>query len=529
MNSQRARFGAMTLAALVVLALPAVMTPASAQTPSFQVTGQDAAGVEIRFHGIPLRAVHADDAQNALSLDFQTPVDGAVFDRLPGAVPQWVTMAYANFDNGIIRSPRPVTFLTRGEPDGFSLRIVARGDAPPPATAQNAPPPMRGQYDTYGPPGPMPYGAPPPMPAYAGVPNPAYTAKPALGPRGPLREYAAIQLASHRGDPIWELVDGRASLLSDSGVGVRTAFNAYHGGDLMVTTHLSGRYTIAPGIAFVGDVRHDALNGNNVRSPAGAIVAKTDTDLVTGIGGFAFELGRDAELKLEASEGNNVTGGRVSFYSGGPTSFIAFVGDYHTPYLDTLTAAWNRADRDSATLAGGTQLGWGVWASGAGHFTNYGVHGDSQIAYTAGWDGSLRWTTPLPWFGVQAGLAYDGFGEYRLDYDTRAGAAPTPYVPLGIRNIENHAVKATLTTGFAEGLWLNAYAGWVADRYSSDGLLAGLDLHYTPMAGVDFALGVRQSQVSYTQGESGPQTSAGFNLTLGFGAPPQPSWMLNAL
>jgi hypothetical protein len=81
----------------------------------------------------------------------------------------------------------------------------------------------------------------------------------------------------------------------------------------MVTTHLSGRYTIAPGIAFVGDVRHDALNGNNVRSPAGAIVAKTDTDLVTGIGGFAFELGRDAELKLEASEGNNVTGGRVSF------------------------------------------------------------------------------------------------------------------------------------------------------------------------------------------------------------------------
>ena len=59
-------------------------------------------------------------------IDFLQPVDGAVFDRLPRDLPQWISMAYANFDNGVIRSHRPVTFLARSEGDGFSLRIRAR-------------------------------------------------------------------------------------------------------------------------------------------------------------------------------------------------------------------------------------------------------------------------------------------------------------------------------------------------------------------------------------------------------------------
>lgn len=76
-------------------------------------------GLEIRFHGVPMRAVHADDSQNALSIDFQRLVDGAMFDHLPGDAPKWISMAYSNFDNGIIRSPRPVTFLTRSERTDF--------------------------------------------------------------------------------------------------------------------------------------------------------------------------------------------------------------------------------------------------------------------------------------------------------------------------------------------------------------------------------------------------------------------------
>ena len=68
----------------------------------------------------------------------------------------------------------------------------------------------------------------------------------------------------------------------------------------------------------------------------------------------------------------------------------------------------------------------------------------------------------------------------------------------------------------------------MVDRFAADGLLAGMDLHYTPADGFDLALGVRQSAVSYTQGERGNQLTAGLNLTVGMGAPPQPSWMQNA-
>jgi len=60
---------------------------ALAQGVGYQVISNDPGGMEIRFHGVPLRAVHADDNQNALSIDFQQPVDGAMFDHLPADVP----------------------------------------------------------------------------------------------------------------------------------------------------------------------------------------------------------------------------------------------------------------------------------------------------------------------------------------------------------------------------------------------------------------------------------------------------------
>lgn len=506
----RGRIGG--LAALALLALGGT---AFGQAPGYQIVGQDQNSIEVRFRGLPLRSVHADDAQNALSIDFQSPVDGAVFDRLPGEMPQWVSMAYANFDNGVIRSPRPVTFLTRAEPDGFSLRIVARGAAPQ-QVAQNAPPPMRGGV----------YGGPPPQAPYV-PPQAAYVPFHSYADYGALRAYEARELAIHRADPMWTTAYGRAAMQAESGVSLTNDTNWYHGGDLMIATALDAKVSFAPGIAFIGNVRLTDVTGKNVRLADGTI-ANTSKDLVTGHGGLAFELGRDSELRLEASQGNDVTGGKVGLYSGSPQSFGYVTIDYHTPYLDTPTAVNNRADTDKVTAAYTQQLGWGMWGSLAGHYARYGVHGDADVARTAGWDGNLRWDADI-WDGLLAGISYDGHGEYMIGNDTRAGTAPTPYVPLGIRNMENHAITANFSSRFFENFWFSSYAGYVIDRYAADGLLAGLDFHYTPAPGVDLALGVRQSAVSYTQGERGRQTTAGLNLTLGFGAPPQPTWMANAL
>jgi hypothetical protein len=513
--------GFAVLAVLLTALLPAA--PSWAQGgPGYQVISNDPNGVEVRFHGLPLRAVHADDSQNALSIDFQQPVDGAVFDRLPGDMPQWISMAYANFDNGVIRSPRPVTFLTRSEPDGFSLRIVPRGPSGPPQQMAQAgpPPPMPG---TMGPstqqlyPAPAPYV--PPQAAYAGFHT--------YGEYAQLRAYEAQELAIRRGDPMWQLAYGRAAMQSGSSIGLRNETNWYHGGDLMIATDLDAKLSFAPGIAFVGDAKWTNVTGKNVRL-AGGTIADTAKDIVTGAAGFAFELGRDSELRLEALEGNDVTGAKLGLYTGTPAGFGYIDVNYHQPYIDTPTAVNNRADTDNATIgvAGGNW--YGVWGSLAGHYTRYGVHGDADVARTAGWDANLRWNTDI-WNGLLAGISYDGHGEYLTNNDTRTGTAPTPFIPLGIRNIENHAVTLNLSSALGEGFWFAAYAGWVTDRYASDGLLAGLDLHYTPAPGVDLALGVRQSAVSYTQGETGNQLTAGLNLTVGMGAPPQPSWMQNAL
>jgi hypothetical protein len=504
------------------------VAPAWAQGgASFEVISNDASGLEVRFHGTPIRSVHADDAQNALAIDFLQPVDGVVFDRLPDALPQWVSMAYANFDNGVIRSPRPVTFLTRSEADGFSLRIIARGPTGPQPVAQSAPPPMRGSSYGDGPSQQQIYPpAPTPPPTYV-PPQDAYAGFHTYGEYAQLRAYEAQELAVRRADPMWLLAYGRAAMQSGSGIGTHNETNWYHGGDLMVATDLDMKLSFAPGMALVGDMKYTAVTGKNVRLAGGAI-ADTSTDLITGSGGFASELGRDSELRLLALQGNHVTGGELSLYSGAPNGFGYVDVSYHAPYLDTPTAVNNRADTDSATVGYAQTFGSGLSASVAGRYTRYGVHGDAEVTRTAGWDANLRWNTE-PWSGLLAGISYDGRGDYLTANDLRAGSPPSPFVPLGIRTIENHAVTLNLSNAPEDGFWFSVYAGWVKDRYAGDGLLAGAALHYMPAPGVDLALGVRQSAVSYTQGEMGRQLTAGLNLTLGIGAPPQPSWMQNAL
>ena len=146
-------------AALIGLVLAAA--PAAAQGPAgFEVTAHDAGALEIRFHNMPLKGVHADAAQNALALDFTNGVDGSAFDRMAAAMPDWISMAYANYDSGVIRASRPVTFLTRNESDGFSLRMVARGGPPAMVAAPPGPVALRGPVDGGPPPMQQPYAGP---------------------------------------------------------------------------------------------------------------------------------------------------------------------------------------------------------------------------------------------------------------------------------------------------------------------------------------------------------------------------------
>jgi hypothetical protein len=513
---------ALAVMTALVTAVPAMAQPPGYQAapayrgPAYQIVSNDPSGLEIRFHGVAIRGVHADDSQNALAIDFQQPVDGAMFDQLPQAAPQWIAMSYCNFDNGIIRSNRPVTFLTRAEPDGFSLRMVPRGPGPVAQTAP-PPPPMRPGYSD------QQVWPPPPGPVPPAVAAGFHT----YGEYAAIRAYEAQELAIRRGDPMWQLAYARASMQSDTALSLRNETSWYHGGDRMIATSLDAKLSFAPGVAFVGDVKWTNVRGRNTRLASGAF-ADTKADKVSGAAGLALELGRDTEFRVQGVMGNDVTGGKLNLYSGTPTSFAFVEAAYHKPYLDTPTAVNFRADTDTGTIGYTQLLVPGLWGSLAGHYTRYGVHGDADIGRTAGWDGSLRWDIPI-WAGLLAGISYDGHGEYVIDNDTRAGAVPTPFVPLGIRNMENHAVALNLSGFLGDGFWFAGYAGWVTDRYASNGLLAGLDLHYTPQPGVDLALGVRQSAVSYTQGERGNQLTAGLNLTLGMGAPPQPSWMQNAL
>lgn len=502
-------------------ALPAL---AQGGPSGFEITQHDQGMLEIRFHNMPLKGVHADAAQNALALDFLNGVDGSAFDRLAQAAPDFVALAYANYDSGVIRASRPVTFLTRNESDGFSLRLVAA--TPPPQQMVPAPPgpvALRGNVEppppNYPPPGYPPPGYPQQGPPPGGYPPaPPQTLFARYDSYAALRGYEELEQAVNRDDDYWERAYGRAAMQSDSGAGIGTEYHSYHSGDQVIHSHGRIKLVLTNGVSIVGSVDDSDIKADSVREPGGTIATNYHTNLPSGALGLGFDAYPDTAVTLQALEGNSVTGVRFTGYTGDPNSFWQMDLAYHKPDLDIPEAIPARGFKDEVVLGTGQHLGWGIWASIAGHGDNYGMHGDASVGKTAGWDVNLRWSADLG--PVLAGLSYDGHGDYLIDHETRTGTAPTPYTPFGLRNLEAHAGTASLSTPiFGEALWLDIYGGYIGDRYASNGAIYGGAIRFRPAPGLDIALGARHSAVSWMQGEVGPETTAGLSITLGFNGP----------
>jgi hypothetical protein len=499
--------------------------PAGAQNgPGFEVVSNGPA-LELRFHGIPLKSVRADDAQNALALDFSQAVDPAVFDRLNGTLPGWIALAYSNYDNGVIRAARPVTFLTRPETDGFSLRLEPRGPAtagPAPAPFQQAPYPSQG-----GPQGGTPY--PPPGAPQAGYPPPGPVAAQPPIPFAPYETYAAarnyygLQYAVHRGDPVWGKAYDRAAMRGDSGADAGVEYRDFHGGDRVIKSHGSFKVSLGGGVALLGSIYDTDARGRNVRNADGTVTASSSQNALSGAAGLGFELGGDSEITLQGLMGNGTAGGKLTGWQGSPDGFLSASLIYHAADLDTPEALRGKASKDEARFTVGRRLGYGLWGSLGARFDNYGLSRHANAVQTAGWNANLRWDAELL-SGLFAGLAYDGQGEYRLRYDTLTGTAPTPYVPLSIRNMETHAAVGSLSTAVWDQIWFDAFGGYVYDRYAkTGGGLYGGSIRITPAPGFEIELGARHSNVSLLQGELGGETSAGVSLNIGFGGDPRVS------
>ena len=181
----------MALAAVLLAGVPA-LAQGGPPPPALKSSTAMPNTLEIRFHNMPLKGVHADATQNALALDFLNGVDGSAFDRLSAAMPDWISMAYANYDSGVIRASRPVTFLTRDESDGFSLRMVAAaapGDGGGAARTGGVARPGRWRPAAAAPPGPRRR-------------RPTCFAR--YNAYGAMRGYDQLELAVNRGDPYWQ-------------------------------------------------------------------------------------------------------------------------------------------------------------------------------------------------------------------------------------------------------------------------------------------------------------------------------------
>ncbi len=493
------RVSARLRAVLLAAALSNLGGAAMAQgkLPSYEIVSRDPAALEIRFHNMPMREVHADDAQNALLLNFDKAVDGAVFDRLAADAPDWIGMAYGSYDAGVIRATRPATFLTRREQDGFSLRILARGSIPAPPK----PVALRGPLDEQ----PQPLGAPP-------IQAHADSGAPFDAPRN----HFALELALMRDDPALNQAYDGAGNMADSDLRLGSDWRQYHGGDTVIASVAMARVAIGEGLSLIGHLEDTNLRGKSIRFLDGH-TGMNQTNILSGSGGFALDLWDGQQIRGEALAGNGVLGGTLASFSGGANGYWNAALTYHRPDLDTPEAAADKADRDEIIVSAQDRLGYGLWGGLAGFAHRYGVTSSDRVADTAGWNGNLRWSTNFGAFLASA--AYDGEGEYVLAHRI-FNAGGVAFQPLQIRDMEDHVFTGSLSANAGwNGLWFDLFGGYGLDRYASNGPIYGASLRYTPEPGLDLALGVRHSGISFIEGETGSNTSAGLSITMGFGDP----------
>ena len=459
--------------------------------PSVTVVAQSP-DAELQFHGLQLKGVRADDAQNAVSLDFDGPIDGRVFDELQQTLPGWVSMSYSGYDSAVIRASRPVTFLTRPEGDGFSLRMVPRGAAAAPM-ATNAV--LRGPI----------MGAPT---------NAALTLHPPHhgDPRWPeARLTYLLALAQHPDDlglrRGYDLAQKRSALQ----VQVSGGWRENHGGSTIYDGHLSGSMEVAGPVAATGHFDDAYGHASSVRRLDGTFSGLNKNAMSGGLG-VAWNYSNGSRAAAELTYAKPGVGAQLSVDIEDAVEHFATRGVYREAYTDTAEAIADDAMRDYGEIDAGGRLLDGLWASGELRLTRYGVHGDANLAHTIGFSGGLSYLFPA-YEGVSAALHWTMDGEYTLGVHRYAGVPPTPFIPLSIRTREVHDFTGSLSSRVLDDVWIDAYGGYTIDRYGSDGALFGGALRWSLFPNFDILLGAQHTQVASRQGVTGPETSAQLTLT----------------
>jgi len=444
--------------------------------------------VEFRVRGVMLKAVRADDVQNEVAFDFNGPVSDDVFAQLQDELPDWIDMAYAGYDNAVIRAKRPVTFLARAEADGFSMRIVPRDGG------SAAPAELRGDADG------------------TTAPPPVFRSRPA-------REWSLAPLVRATAERPFDaaLRGGYDTLRVGDAPVVRVTSQWRHDkAGTLYTSDGSLDVALADDIRLIGNARDVLVNAKAVRQLTGAVGPLNLND-VSGAAGVSMAFD-DVKLSIEGLYGRSGFGGRIGLAQAIDGWLLGMRAAYHEPYTDTAEAIALKGSTDSSALFAAGQIFDGLWATGEAMATRYGIKGDQNVARTAGWHAGLRYAID----GWPLSINYDGDGEYTIDARKVVGPAPSPFIPLSIRTREVHQFGGSFSDDFGPSLWFDLYGGYAIDRYAKDGPYGGAALRYTPGPGWDIALDGRYSTVAERQGESGNVLSAGFRLTYAWGASDAP-------
>ena len=441
---------------------------------------------ELQFRAVPLRGAQPDPARNEIRLDFSGPVDPDLFGRLTEVVPEWVEFAYAEMGSAIIHARRPAVFETLPAEDGFTLRITQRmGDDPRAAAIAG-------------------FTTAPPLPPT----NPPFFIRAMHANIGDWNAVQHVQSVSRvsRGTQL------RGSYGVDNfGAGITSQFRNTRGGQTVGMVTLDSQIPVlAYGFGIAADAKATRGTSDGPIKLIDGTTRSVNTYIGSGSFGF-YQFFAGQEARLSGLWSNVGPGARIVYANNTGNSEMRFEGTYHATYDLTPESIEDQAFYDEAQLGYARRIVDGLWAQATIRGRRCGVNEYNETAKTAGWDASLRYVRNIFGF-VDAGIAYDGHGEYIIDTTPFKPPGATPaFVPLNIRKREVHAGSASFSTPIWGDLWFDGYGGWAVDRYDEQGYFWGAAFRYEPADNFFFLAGAGHSEVAIQQGERGPVTTVGID------------------
>ncbi len=471
-------------------------------------------GYEFRFDGMSLTGAEPSVDGLEMTLHFKEPVKDTLALDLTARSKGVLAYASGGYDTLLLRAVRPAQFDITEEGNGFTLRLVLSSESSGDSRLQLVEIRRRTMIDD--------------TPGARSLLSGLRLARP--DDNELFRLEADIDMADRdhrtaagkyqrllRDNPAdTSLYESLSSAQADFAPRLEGGadYQDIEGGDRQWRGHLYGQTPLSDRLDLRGRLEFVDLDDERVQFSDGTLGA-FEGERLRGELTLAYDFGTLWEGRASLFGGNDTIGMGAAFEYQDADSELILSAGFLQPSWDYTESIVANGTRDFAA-AGLQQSFDDRWFFNLAVALNrFALDGDSESAISSTLQTGLRWQLPLDSAAkVSIGYAFDA--EFVDSVTLRLDGLGDEFAVLPIGDRAVHSADVRVAGQLSAQVLASIYVGYSRDFDQEGGAIAGIELIYEPIDGLQIALNANYSNVSSRAGESGAASHAGLTVSRRF-------------